>query len=97
MVGPTAGFNTTGTQGDDVIVAPLGNQGTVLGLGEQYEMICRVEDGIRPFVAHDPISSRRSTYAGPANDSVHNRRSRGVGQRRAGALAPTHYVGNHFP
>ena len=64
VVGPTAGFDTTGTEGDDVIRAPLGNQGTVLGLGGN-DTIYLVDGASAP--SRDPIVK---VDAGPGNDSV---------------------------
>ena len=51
VVGPTEGFDTIGTEGDDVIVAPLGNQGAVLGLGGN-DTICLVDGASAP--SRDP-------------------------------------------
>ena len=73
VVGTTDGFNTVGTEGDDVIVAPLGNQGRVLGLGGN-DTICLVDGASGP--SRDPIVS---VDAGAGNDTVHNLRSDGTG------------------
>ena len=90
VVGPTDGFNTVGTEGDDVIVAPLGNQGRVLGLGGS-DTICLVDGASGP--SRDPIVS---VDAGAGNDTVHNLRSDGTGSVELGPGADT-YVGNDFP
>lgn len=90
VVGPTDGFDTVGTEGDDVIVAPVGNQGRVLGLGGN-DTICLVDGASGP--SRDPIVS---VEAGAGNDTVHNLRSDGTGSVELGPGADT-YVGNDFP
>ena len=78
-----SGFNTVGTEGDDVIVAPLGNQGRVLGLGGN-DTICLVDGASGP--SRDPIVSvdaGRWERLGAQPPLPRD------GQRRARAPAPT--------
>ena len=58
IVGPTTGQNTTGTEGDDVIVAPINSLSTVLGLGGN-DTICLVPTPSRR-------ARRNSSPCGPA-------------------------------
>jgi hypothetical protein len=67
VVGPTEGaINTNGTQGDDVIVAPIGPYGTVQGLGGD-DTICLV-NGLKSTLLDQSVLVR----AGAGNDSVVN-------------------------
>jgi hypothetical protein len=67
VVGPTEGaINTNGTQGDDVIVAPIGPYGTVQGLGGN-DTICLV-NGLPSTLADQSVS----VLAGAGDDSVVN-------------------------
>ncbi len=66
VVGPTNGQDTTGTEDDDVIVAPLGPNSTVQGLGGN-DTICLVDGP--PSTSRDPFVIVR---AGAGNDSVVN-------------------------
>ena len=67
VVGPTEGaINTNGTQGDDVIVAPIGPYGTVQGLGGD-DTICLV-NGLQSSVLDQSVS----VQPGAGNDSVVN-------------------------
>ena len=72
-------LNTNGTEGDDVIVAPLGNQGTVLGLGGN-DTICLV-DGASSSVAS--IRPCRSTPGAGTTRCINEAVPSGIGQRRA--------------
>jgi hypothetical protein len=86
VVGPTSGQNTTGTEGDDVIVAPLSNVSTVLGLGGD-DTICLIPG---PDVPDEYFIVVR---AGEGNDSVSNESGRGGFDVELGGGADS-YVGN---
>jgi hypothetical protein len=90
VVGPTEteGMSTIGTEGDDVIVAPIGTSGSVQGLGGN-DRICLVDRLNAPV--HDVTGV--SVLAGPGDDEVYNETTTPVGQPiNLGAGADT-YVG----
>ena len=92
VVGPTEGaINTNGTQGDDVIVAPIGPYGTVQGLGGD-DTICLV-NGLQSSVLDQSVS----VQAGAGNDSVVNEAALfpGILTVELGAGAD-HYVGADY-
>ena len=90
IVGPSDGQNTTGTEGDDVIVAPLGPNSTVQGLGGN-DTICLV-DG--------PGGSSRDPFvivqAGAGNDSVVNETTQPHGIRIELGAGADHFVGADY-
>ena len=91
IVGPTDGQTTTGTEGDDVIVAPMYGNSAVWALGGN-DTVCLVD---APSTAsRDPFVN---VSAGAGNDSVVNQTTTFIGgfgvELGAGADA---YVGNAF-
>ena len=92
VVGPTEGaVNTNGTQGDDVIVAPIGPYGTVQGLGGN-DFICLV-DGLQSTLLDQTVL----VQAGAGTDSVVNEATLFPGSLTVelGAGAD-HYVGADY-
>ena len=92
VVGPTEGMSTIGTEGDDVIVAPIGTSGSVQGLGGN-DTIClvdRVNTPVRDVLV--------TVLAGPGDDVVYNETTRYVGSMpiELGTGADT-FVGTDYP
>lgn len=75
VVGPTVagGTDTVGTEGDDVIVAPIGTSGSVQGLGGD-DTICLVDRVNTPV--HDATGV--TVQAGPGDDAVFNESTTGL-------------------
>jgi Ca2+-binding RTX toxin-like protein len=91
IVGPTEGQITTGTEGDDVIVAPMYGNSAVWALGGD-DTVCLVD--APSTVSRDPMVSVR---AGAGDDSVVNETTTAIGwfSVELGVGADS-YVGNEF-
>ena len=91
IVGPTEGQTTAGTEGDDVIVAPMYGNSTVWALGGD-DTVCLVD--APSTVSRDPFVS---VDAGAGNDSVVNETTTSIGGFTVtlGSGADS-YVGNAF-
>lgn len=91
IVGPTEGQITTGTEGDDVIVAPMFGNSSVSALGGN-DLVCLIDAPSR--ASRDPFVF---VAAGAGNDSVANETTLVVGgfTVELGAGADS-YVGNEF-
>ena len=94
IVGPTQGENTTGTEGDDVIVAPINGESKVSGLGGN-DTICLVA-GVVPSSRTESMLRIEGVVidAGAGNDSVTNELT--APHNPSVSLGPgsDHYVGN---
>jgi Ca2+-binding RTX toxin-like protein len=92
IVGPTAPpYTTVGTEGDDVIVAPLSpGSGVVQGLGGD-DAICFVGGG-----EPDPTGRTVSVDAGDGDDSVLNQTVSSLYPLVTLGAGSDHYVGNDF-
>jgi Ca2+-binding RTX toxin-like protein len=92
VVGPTAApYTTVGTEGNDVIVAPLRpGTGSVQGLGGD-DTICLVGGG-----EPDPTGLTVSVDAGDGDDSIVNETVSSLYPRVTLGAGSDHYVGNDF-
>jgi Ca2+-binding RTX toxin-like protein len=90
IIGPTDGQNTTGTDGDDVIVAPLSANSIVQGLAGN-DTICLVDGPVGG--SRDPF---QTVLAGAGNDSVFNETTRAYGVRTELGTGADRFVGADY-
>jgi len=88
VVGPNDGLDTVGTEGDDVMVAPLGSHGYVFGYGGD-DTICLVD--VAQETTTGPFAR---VLAGPGDDAVYNLRTLAYAPQVELGVGADAYVGS---